>query len=809
MSWGEPLRYAARGLRRHPRHSLPTIALLGLALGAAGAAYSLLHSVLLRPLPYADPDRLAMVWTSTAEAPAPYVVSWPEYLDWRRESRSFISLAAFNIAEEQLNGPGDPETVSGAAVTGDFFSTLGVVPFAGHFFEPGDPDRPQRGVVVLSHALWRRRFGGSTAILGHTVLLSGSPAQVIGIAPPELRQPEPLGAPEAELWVPLSPQPWFGERGARTLRVVGRLRRGTGLRAAQAEMSSLARRLAVQHPDDDHPRILVVQLHRQLTGGLRPGLGMLAVAMAALLLVALANAGNQVLVHRLHRERELQVRFALGAGRGTLVAEILGEGLLLGLGSGALGVVLGAWGGGLLARTFPVHVAGIEGLRYGLAAAWLTLALGLGGGLLVMVPSLLHLAAPTWDRALRLQGMAPSGRRIHALRGALLIGEVVLALPLVVAASLLTQSFARLQQVDPGFDPAGVTTFRLTLPAARYSSRQQQLAFYDLLRTDLSHLPGVQAAGLAAVLPLTGFNDREFDLIAEGRGDRNPPGGKSVHYQLISPGFLEALRIPILAGRPFGGADGATGERVAIVNRSLAERLWPGQEPVGRRLSFDYGAGQAPRWMTVVGVARDVRLEGLTDPPTPILYRPLGQDVMEILSVVVRSRLAAQALVPRLEAAVWRYDPRLPLTGLEPLQHVVDAQAADLRFLSRLLAVVAAVALAVTVLGVASLMSYLASSRRQEVAIRVALGARPADVRALLVRPVLGLLAIGTVCGLLAALGARELLAHLLYGIQAEDAATLGGCAAAILAAGALAAWLPARTACRFDPRAVLQPGDR
>lgn len=798
MTAASSLRLAARSLRRNPRLSLPVLALLGLAIGASGAAYSVVYSILLRPLPYRDASRLAMVWTAERDSPAPYVSSWLEYLDWRRLSRSFQSLSAFNIAEEQISG-GEPEYVPGAVVTSDFFDTLGVAPYAGRFFRQADPTHPEQHVVVLSHGLWRRRFGGSRAVLGRTVVLSGAPTEVIGVAPPSFRQPEPLGGSEAQFWEPLVPQPWTKERSARFLRTVGRLRPGVDPRAAQAEMSALARRLAAEHPDDDHASVLVVPLHRQLAGDLRPGLLMLAAAMAALWLVACANVGSQVVAYRLHREHDLQVRAALGASRRTLAVEAAYEGLLLGLGGGLLGLLLAISGGALLARTFPVHVAGIVGLRFDAASALLVAVLALASAGLISVPSWLRLAAP-WQAMPGLHGQTRSGRRAGALRHLLLAAEFAMALPLLAAAVLLVQSFLRLRSVPPGFDASAVAAFRVTLPADPYAGREQQLGFYTALLADLARIPSVQAAGLAATLPLTGYNDRELELMAEGASLGHD---ETAHYQVVSAGYFTALRIPILAGRPFD-ASSASGPKVAIVSLALARRLWPAADPIGKRVSFDYGPGEKPRWMTVLGVARDVHQEGLVSPPTSILYRPLGQDVLESMAVVVRSRLPFATLAPRLKAAVWHEDKHLALADLQPMERQLAAETAAARFLSTLLAAVAAVTLAITALGVSSLMSYVAGQRRSEVAIRLALGARPADIRRLLLAPMLRILLLGAAAGLLGSLAARRLLAHLLFGVRPEDPTTLAACVSLLLILGTVSAYLPVRRALRVNPRADL-----
>jgi predicted permease len=804
VGWLRAMSQARRALARNPRLTLPVVALLGLALGAAGTGFSLVHSILLRPLPYRAPERLVMVWSTAPEMAEPDYVSWPDYLDWRRQSRS-LDLAAFKLTDGDLNGKGGPEHVEGAAVSGEFFRVLGVAPFAGRFFAPGDPERPERGVVVLSYGLWRRRFGGDRAVVGSVVLLSGAPTQVIGIAPPGMREPEPYqGVKEAEFWTPLGLEPWMSVRHAHSLRVVGRLHAEVERSAAQAEMSGIARRVAAQFRDAD-PGVRLVPLQQQLVGELRPALLLLMTAMGALLAVACANAANQMLAYRLHREGDFQVRVALGASHGELLRQAVCEGLLLALCAGVVGLALGAWGGDGLGRLFPVRVAGVASIGFDLTAAAVTAVLALACGLLVSLPALARVSSPRFSQrggAPGSQNRATSGRRAGALRGALLVAEVALALPLVTAAALLAQSWLRLDRVDPGFKAEHVVTFDLSLPSGRYGERAQRLALYTSLLGELESERGVEAAGVMASLPLADSNDRELGILV--RGERLPPD-LTAHYQVASPGLFAALRIPIVEGRGFGPADGPAGERVAVVSRSLARRLWRGRDPIGQAVTFDYGPGVAARWMRVVGVAGDVRQQGLANGPTALLYRPLGQDPLEAVSVVVRGKSAGPDLVPALKAAVWRHDPTLALANLQPLERLEAAESARLRFVALLLEGVAVVALAITLLGIVSLMSYLNRLRRQEMAIRIALGAQWADVLRAVVRPALGLLAIGTAVGLLAVMAARPMLAHVLFGVAPGDPLTLAGTALLVYGAGALGAYWPARASARVNAREALQ----
>jgi putative ABC transport system permease protein len=789
------VRDAWRALRRNAAMAVPVALVLALAIGANGLAWSLVDSVLLRRLPYSRPDRLAMVWSSTAEAPTD-VVSWPDFLDWQRQSRSFESMTGFHATEEQLAGGDEPEVVEGAAVSPEFFGVLGIRPAAGRFFLAGDATKSAAEVVVLSERLWKRRFGASRAVLGRVVHLSGVPVQVVGIAPAGFRQPDPLDGKEAELWVPLAGQSWMANRQAHMLRVIGRLRPESGIRAGQAEMSAIGRRLAAQYPASNAGEgVRVVDLHRQLTGDLRPGLLMAAAAIAALLLVACANAGNQLLAYRLRKDREFALRMALGATRGALARQSLLEGLLLTCAAGAAGLLLGAWGSGLMSRFAAATVAGGASLSFGPRAVAFTVLVTAVTGVLISLAPMLKSLVPGRVEALGVHGHTAASPRVRALRGLLLVGEIAATLALLACAALLARSFANLRRVDPGFDARRVVTFRLSLPAAAYPDRPQRRTFYEVLLEDLGRVPGVEAIGAVSSLPLAGVNDREMPLILQGDPT---PEGLSVHYEVVSAGYFDALRVPLLRGRAFGRSDGAEAQRVAIVNRSLAARLWPQRDPIGRQLSFDFGKEAGYHWMTVVGVAGDVRQEGLASAPTAVLYRPIAQDPVESFTFAVRSGREGQGLVglvSAMKAAVRRRDAGLALADVQPMVRLVEKETARSRFLAVLLEAMAGVTLVVTALGLVGLMSYLTGQRAREVAIRIALGAQRRDLVVTLVRPAVGLVGAGIGCGVAAALAVRPVLAHLVFGIGPADAVTLVGSAAVVAAVGMVTAYLPVRGA--------------
>jgi putative ABC transport system permease protein len=800
------LRDAARSLWRNPRLTFPVGAVLVVALAANGAVFALFDSVLLRSLPYPQPDRLVVLWDIEPDSAAPSVVSWPNFRDWQRQSRTFESLAAFNIAEEQLTGGSEPEDLWGAAVTPEFFGVLSAQPQLGRLLGPDDGPGGDPNVIVLGHSLWMRRFGGSAAIIGRTVRLSGVAKRIVGVTRADFRHPDPLSAQQTDFWVPLTLQPWMESREAAVFRVLGRLKPGLGLPACQAEMSSIAHRLAREHPATNaHTGIRAVPLHRQLVGEVRPGLVMLMLAMSALQLVACANAGNQLLVYRLRREKDFHVRLALGARRGALAFQAMIESLLLAFTAGTLASFLAFWSFTFLTRYFPVHIAGIRGLSFGGPAILFLALAALASGLLMSVPQLLKVLLPRRAEASAVYGATTFSPRVRFLRGSLLVAEIAIALPLLSGAALLAASFRNLERVDPGFRKADLATFRLSLPASSYPHPPLVKAFYAVLLQSLAAVQGVQFVGAVSTLPFTDLNDREMAFAAPGV--QLAEGSNTVHDQVVSPGYFRAMRIRLLRGRDFTAADVQGAHRVVVLNRSLAERLWPRADPLGRQVAYDLGPSAAHHWMTVVGVVGDVRQQGLAAGPTSVFYRPMAQDEISTFTLVVRSQRPFAGLAADLKARVRALDPSLALADLQPMGRLADSETARSAFLAVLLEAVAAVTLLVTALGLVGLVSYLASQRSREMAIRMALGASRRNVLVEFLRPALGLLVLGVVLGVGGALAARPLLASLLFGVAAGDPPTLIASSLALLWIGLLACYIPARLATRLDLRQALQEG--
>ncbi|HZF12797.1 MAG TPA: ABC transporter permease [Thermoanaerobaculia bacterium] len=822
----EDLRFACRTLLRRRATSLAAVAALGLALGAVGVVWSAVDAVLLRPLPLSGADRLAVVWNRFTHAGFDRLAVSPaefaDYLEAAQRSEGSESgmagLAALADQNVNLTGRDEPERVAAYVVSPDLFRLLGVAPALGRDFLPEEGRAGQDQVVLLAHDLWQRRFGGDPGVVGRAVELNARPYTVVGVLPPGIRFPDAPGLlyPErAELWLPCAWETRRSEpRGDQYLRAVTLLKPGVGLPRVQAELDGLARRWSRQYPDsypaDSGFRPVVVPLAEEYVGAVRPALLVLAGAVALVLLIACANVSNLLLVGAASRRRELAVRQALGAGRSRLAWTLLAESLLLALAGGALGLLLTTWGVDLLVRFAPPSVprldqAGVDGRLL----LCLLAASGLAGLLCGLAPALQGSRPGELEPALR-EGTRSGGSRSGGrLRGVLVAAELALALPLLVGAGLLLQSFVRLTAVDPGFRGERVLTFQLALPAASYPGPAERSAFYAQLLERLRALPGVTAAGAVQPLPLSG-DAWGASFVVEGRPVR--PGESEPHaeYAVATPGYFQALGIPLLAGRSFDphdgeGPAGMRGPGVVIVDEALARRYWPGRDPLGRRLHL---AGQPDGvGSTVVGVVRHVHSNALAAEGEPQIYLPFAQSPRSTLSFVLRAAGDPLRLAPLVRASVRELDRNLPLARLTPMSDLLARAAARPRFNFLLLALFAGSALLLAALGIYGVTSYAVAQRTHEIGVRMALGAKRGDVVALVVGQGMGLALAGVGLGLLAALALSRLLSGLLFGVAATDPLTYTALALLLAGVAFAACWLPAQRAAALDPVAALEEG--
>ena len=805
LGLGQDLRFAARSLRRTPGLTLAIVLTLALGIGANSAIFSVVNGVLLRPLPFAEPDRLVTVFDIYLGLDLPHsALSEPELLDVERLP-GFSAVAGYRAARRTLTGAGDPERLPALLVTGNFAQVLGVAPARGRFIAADEAGPGGPAVAVLSDGLWRRRFAADPAVVGRSVQLDGVPTTVVGI------MPRGFVFEGAELFVPAlidraAPAP----RTAHYLSAVARLRPGATLEAARAQAASLTRLLIADNPDAYSAGGFSFGLEPAtdtVVGSARPALLTLLGAVALLLVVACANVANLLLVRAESRRRELAVRSALGAGRGRLVRQFLAEGVLLALGGGGLGLAL-AWAGvpALLALS-PASLPRHENIAVDPVVAGVTLALALATGLVFGLAPALQATGVHAGVVLR-EGGGRGGTRARGwVRRGLVAVEVALAVVLVAGAGLLLRSFWHLQQIEVGFRPDHVLALDLALPESRYTDTASVVGFYRTLEERLRTLPGVAAVGGTSVVPLSGAAGN-WDIEIEGRPQRPGDPAPSPNVNMATPGYYRALRIPMARGRAFDETDDERAPPVAVVNETMARTLWPGEDPVGRRFRV---VGDSTEWMTVVGVAGDTRSWGLATAPRaeytlPVYQLPTAlRAVRRSLTMLIRSAgdpLAQTAPAREIVAAL---DRDLAVANVRTLDQVVADSVGERRLTLLLLGLFGGVALLLALVGIYGVTAYGVSQRTREMGIRLALGAAPGAVRWLVLGEGLRLALLGLGAGLVLALGGARVIRSQLYGVGSADPTTYLALSTVLLLVAAAASWIPARRATRVDPAITLR----
>jgi putative ABC transport system permease protein len=807
------VRYGLRALRRNPGFAAVTILTLSLGVGATTAMFSVVDAVVLKPLPFPTADRLVRVASVILANGAGGIASYPDFVDWRSENHVFEGLAAFRTGDFTLTGRSEPLHLQGGIVSATLFSLLGVTPALGRTFLPQE-DNPAAAngadPVILGHALWRREFGSDDSVIGRTVQLSGQPFTVVGVMPEGFQYP--IQAEPIDLWTTIAFDAHGGmnamtaQRGAHYLDVVGLLKPGVTDQQAQAEMVTIASALNKRYPENKARTVRIMPELQRLAGPLRTPMLVLLGAVGCVLLIVCANIANLLLARASGRHREMAVRAALGATRRRAVCQLLTETVTLGLLGGGLGLMLGLASLRFLVRLIPVglprlNAIGLDGRLLGFA-----LVVSLLVGILFGLAPALRVSRIELTDSLKEsgRGSGAEGRGNHRLREVLVVSEIALAVVLLVGAGLLTKSFLRLTQVDPGFDPHQVLTFQLDSPAGKQPGELPE--FYREVVERMRALPGVSSASAVFSLPLTGDNVRSSIEI---EGQPTPIGSRpSADFNVVEPDYFRAIGVPMLAGRDFTDHDDSQSVPVVIVNRRLAQLFFPNQNPIGKHVRPGIGNGYTPGqppMREIVGVIGDVKQSELGAEAAPEVYAPLAQSPFEPMIVVTRTTVDPRTIVGPARREVASLDKQLPLYNALTLDQYFADAVSEPRFSTILLAGFAALALLLACLGVYGVISYVVAQRTHEIGIRLALGAESAGVlRWVLARGLL-LAGTGVALGLAVSLGLSHLLSSLLYGVRATDPVTFAGASLSLLVVAVLASYIPARRAARVDPMVALR----
>jgi putative ABC transport system permease protein len=793
------LRFAVRQLLKSPGFTAVALLTLGLGIGACTCMFSVINSVLFRPLPYPDPDQLILIREQDPPRFPEFSVAPGNFFDWRSQSTVFQNLAAIRFGTVNLTGSGDPQRLFTEFVTANFFATLGVHPGIGRDFLPQEESEGHDAVAILPYEVWVRRFGGRTGIVGSTVHLDGRPVTIVGVLPksfryingagPEVYMPAVYGAGERQ------------QHGGHYLVALGRLKPGVTFEAARSELAVISGRLARQYPDTNKGwSAKPSPLLDSVVGDVRPSLYILFGAVGLLLLISCANVANLLIARAVTRSKEMAIRTALGAGRGRVLRQLITESLLLSFLGGALGVGVSQWGLKLLIAFAPGNLprtgeVSLDGMALGFASL-LALATGLGFGL---APSLQSMRVDS-NTALK-EGVRGSGGRRHTLLDGIVVAEVALAIVLLVGAGLLVRSIVGLQQVNPGFRPDHAQLVQLSLPGQKYGSNELQAQFLRRAVSAVAALPGVEHAGGSNVVPFSGDYVLTFEIF--GRPPPGPGENQSANYYAITPDYFRAMGIPLTRGRFFSDQDSARAPRTAIINERLARDYFPGQDPIGKRINIDSGP-QA--WREIVGVVADVKHYGLAGEAPDQMYEPFDQQPYSFMGIVLRTGQASPAPgAGSVRAAIESVDPDLPVGGVQSLGSLIEGSISSQRFTMYLLVVFSSVALFLSSMGLYGVMAYSVTQRTGEIGIRMALGARTGNVLGLILARGGLLISIGAVLGLGGALLLSRLISSLLFGVSPTDPLTFAAVVVVLGAVAAPACLIPARRAAKVDPIVALR----
>src|SRR5262247_2633224 len=807
----QDLRFGLRMLRKNPGFTAVAALTLALGIGANTAIFSVVNGVLLKPLPYPEPERLVRVFQNIMIMSSPKAPMSPaDFRDFREQNTTFETIAGYFRQDLELAQEDRAERLMGMRASSGYFRTLGFQPILGREFARAEEIPDESAVVILSYGLWRRRFDGDPAIVGKTIRLSGKSFTVVGIAPAGLQhvgggyRPLPHGE-SVDIWWPMRLGP-NRPRGAQIVNVIGRLKPGVTRRQAEVEFDLIAARLARQYPGPYRieAKTLIQPLRDEIVEGSRRTLFLLLAAVFLVLLIACVNVANLTLARAAAREREIALRLALGAGRARILRQLLIESLTLAAIGGLLGLLLAKLAINALIKLGPEQLPRLQMIRLDLRILVFTLLISLLTGLLFGTAPALQSLKLNLNESLKEGGRAASGgRRRRRTRGALVVAEVALALALLLGAGLLMRSFLKLQQTDPGFNPEGVLTMSVVLPGSRYAYGEPQISFLQRLVERVSALPGVRSAGVTSDLPWTGYqNDGGFKV----EGKPLPPDQMAhAQYHFISADYIRTIGAPLLSGRWFDARDTLKSNPVILINQAMARKYWPGEDAVGKRITFGDGAGKDEDWTQVVGVISDVKDYPHSDRAEPAFYWPVTQQPFSEMSLAIRADKDPLSLVEAVRREVRALDREMPISEVRTMETVAAAAVAGRRFMLLLVSSFALTALALAAIGIYGVTSYLVAHRTHEIGIRIALGANSFDALKLALRQGMALALAGVGAGLALAFAATRLMANLLYGLGATDPATFMAVPLFLIGVAFAACYLPARRATKVDPMVALR----
>ncbi|MGH9871752.1 MAG: ABC transporter permease [Pyrinomonadaceae bacterium] len=794
------IRYGIRNLLKHPTFAATALITLAIGIGANTTIFSFVNGILLRPLPYPQSERLVMInETALKQGVSSMSTSFPNFLDWRAQNRVFEDIASFSDGSNfSLTGIGEPERLRGADVSQGTFELLRVAPVLGRTFTAEEDKPKQDAVVILGYALWQRRFGSDSQIIGKPITVNSRQRTVVGVMPPGFKFPE-----TAELWVPLGLDTTMFTRTDHGLGTIARLKDGVSLAQAQAEMDVIARRIEEQNPvTNEGLGVSISSLHTVLAGDYSKALLILLGVVGFVLLVACANVANLMLARTSARQKEFAVRAALGASRWRIVRQILTESLLLSLLGSGLGLLLAMWGVKLMLALIPVKLPFWMNFNLDPRVLAFTTGVSLLTALIFgTMPAVLGTRIDL-NNTLKEGGRSGGASARHRTRGLLVITEVALALMVLVGAGLMIQSFLNLRHFGPGFSEKNVLTFSVSLPRAKYKEEPQRGEFFRQLLERVRALPGVDSAAATTTLPLKGGNWGR-SLTVEGYPVLSVGQAPMIQHTVVTPGYFHTMGIPILKGRDFTDRDSKDAEKVTIVDERLAHDYWPTESPIGKRVRFGPPEDNEP-WHTVVGVVGAVRHQQLDTDTRKSVYLPHLQIPVNGLALVVQSKNPF-SLVGALRGQIREMDPDLPVVELMMMEEVVSQSVWQNRLYAILFSVFAAIAMLLAAVGIYGVMSYSVTQRTQEIGIRMALGAQLKDVLQLVVKGGLALSLIGVAIGIAGALALTRLLRTLLFGITPTDAVTLIAVSLMLLFVALLACYIPARRATKVDPLVALR----